>query len=86
MAGFYRIAGTAGGNRASNPRAGVQPVPASAPSGMALRARTLAQRFTNIKLWCQYPVVKYRVFHKTVTTEGEVIFGGAVEPASTHGT
>jgi len=50
MAGFYRIAGTAGVNRASNPRAGVQAAPGSAPSGMALRSRSLVPRFTNIKL------------------------------------
>ncbi|QFS37685.1 hypothetical protein BURCE16_13155 [Burkholderia cepacia] len=50
MAGFYRIAGTAGGNRASNPRAGAQPVAASAPLGMTQRPRALARWFTNIKL------------------------------------
>ncbi|MDW9228737.1 hypothetical protein C7S15_3335 [Burkholderia cepacia] len=50
MAGFYRNAGTAGGNRASNPRAGAQPVAASAPPGMTPRPRALARRFTNIKL------------------------------------
>ncbi|CAB3971720.1 hypothetical protein BLA3211_06596 [Burkholderia aenigmatica] len=50
MAGFYRIAGTAGGNRASNPRAGAQWVHGRVPSGMARRPRSLALRFTNIKL------------------------------------
>ncbi|UVE64668.1 hypothetical protein L2Y90_12475 [Burkholderia pyrrocinia] len=77
MAGFYRIAGTAGANRASNPLAG-----ADRRRAAAARVRDAFQKRLALT---PAPCGQIQGFHEIVTTEGEVIFGGAVEPASTHG-